>query len=80
MLLAIAMHASFNLANGFAGLRIEEALQENDDLLMLALSAATIWMLVAVLITTTDGRLGSGASRRMRRGERHSLHVAWLPT
>jgi hypothetical protein len=61
VLLAIAMHASFNVANGFAGLRTEEALQQNDYLLMLALSAATIWTLVAVLIAVTRGRLGSGA-------------------
>lgn len=71
VLLAIAMHASFNVANGFAGLRTEEALQQNDYLLMLALSAATIWILVAVLVMATRGRLGSGrpavAGRRPKR-------------
>jgi uncharacterized protein len=63
VLLAIGMHASFNVANGFAGLRTEEALQENDYLLMLGLSAGTIWILVSVLIAVTRGRLGSDASR-----------------
>jgi uncharacterized protein len=61
VLLAIAMHASFNTANGFAGLRTEEALQGNDYLLMLGLSTATIWTLVAVLIAVTRGHLGRGA-------------------
>jgi hypothetical protein len=61
VLLAIAMQASFNVANGFAGLRTEEALRENDYLLILGLSAATIWALVAVLVAVTHGRLGSGA-------------------
>jgi membrane protease YdiL (CAAX protease family) len=62
VLLAIAMHASFNVANGFAGLRTDEALQKTDYLLILGLSAATIWALVAVLVAVTHGRLGSGAS------------------
>lgn len=62
VLLAIAMHASFNVANGFAGLRTEEALQKTDYLLMLALSAATIWVLVGVLIAVTGGRLGRSAA------------------
>jgi membrane protease YdiL (CAAX protease family) len=58
VLLCIAMHASFNVANGLAGLRTEEALQRNDYLLMLALSAATVWALVAVLMRVTRGGLG----------------------
>jgi predicted membrane channel-forming protein YqfA (hemolysin III family) len=62
VLLAIAMHASFNVANGFAGLRTDEALRKTDYLLILGLSAATIWALVAVLVAVTHGRLGSGAS------------------
>jgi uncharacterized protein len=58
VLLCIAMHASFNVANGLAGLRTEDALQQNDYLLMLALSAATVWALVAALIRVTRGGLG----------------------
>ena len=77
VLLAIAMHASFNVANGFAGLRTEEALQQNDYLLMLALSAGTIWTLVAILIGATRGQLGSprpsGKSGRVELAASHRV-------
>jgi uncharacterized protein len=64
VLLCIAMHASFNVSNAFAGLRTEEALQQNDYLLMLALSAATIWLLVGILVKLTRGGLGSDSRAR----------------
>jgi uncharacterized protein len=74
VLLCIALHASFNTANGFAGLRAEDALKENDYLLMLALSAATIWVLVAALVRATHGRLGSdSATARSGQPERVDL-------
>jgi hypothetical protein len=77
VLLAIAMHASFNVANGFTGLRTEEALQEHDYLLMLALSAGTIWILVSVLIAVTGGTLGREARRRTtKRTPAASTHAA----
>src|SRR5687767_3135780 len=67
VLLCIAMHASFNVANSSAGLRTEEALQQTDYLLMLALSATTIWVLVAVLVRLTRGGLGSELRRASQR-------------
>jgi uncharacterized protein len=70
VLLCIVLHASFNVANGFAGLRTEEALQENDYLLMLVLSAATIWALVTLLIRATQGRLGQAAAVPAEREQR----------
>ncbi|HEX2504955.1 MAG TPA: CPBP family intramembrane glutamic endopeptidase [Gaiellaceae bacterium] len=77
VLLCIAMHASFNVANGLAGLRAEEALRETDYLLILGLSAATIWILVGVLVRLTHGRLGSGSGvtwdRPAKRSGREAL-------
>ena len=51
------LHACFNTATSSAGLT-EEALEGGDHLLMLTLSAATIWLAVAALIWATAGRLG----------------------
>jgi uncharacterized protein len=80
VLLAIAMHASFNVANSSAGLRTEEALQRNDYLLMLGLSAATIWVLVALLIWLTRGSLGKAvrpvAETPPKRIDRHQVATA----
>ena len=58
MLLCVVLHACFNVAMASAGLRAEQALQRWDYILLLGLSAATIWAGVAVLIKLTGGRLG----------------------
>jgi membrane protease YdiL (CAAX protease family) len=58
VLLCILLHASFNVAMAAVGLRAEQALQRWEYILVLALSAATIWAAVALLIKLTGGRLG----------------------
>jgi membrane protease YdiL (CAAX protease family) len=58
VLLCVVLHACFNVAMATAGLRAEQALQRWDYILLLGLSAATIWAGVAMLIKLTGGRLG----------------------
>jgi membrane protease YdiL (CAAX protease family) len=58
VLLCIILHACFNVALASAGLRAEQALQRWEYILVLGLSAATVWAGVALLITLTGGRLG----------------------
>jgi membrane protease YdiL (CAAX protease family) len=64
VLLCILMHAGFNTALSSAGLRTEAALQRWDYILLLALSAATIWIAVGLLVRLTGGRLGQPAADR----------------
>jgi hypothetical protein len=66
VLLCILMHAGFNTALSSAGLRTEAALQRWDYILLLGLSAATIWIAVGLLVRLTGGRLGQpGADRSL---------------
>ncbi len=58
VLLCIVLHAGFNTALSSAGLQSEEALQRWDYILLLGLTAATVWAGVAALILVTRGRLG----------------------
>ncbi|MEO8690201.1 MAG: CPBP family intramembrane glutamic endopeptidase [Solirubrobacteraceae bacterium] len=82
VLLCILLHACFNVAMASAALRAEQALQRWEYILVLGLSAVTIWAAVGLLIKLTGGRLGRDdapshpeANRPARRAEPELAHA-----
>lgn len=58
VLLCVVLHAGFNTALSFGGLRLEEDLQRWDYVAVLSLTTATTWLGVGLLTLLTRGRLG----------------------
>jgi hypothetical protein len=74
VLIAIAIHVSFNTANGFAGLGTRRRCKGTGYLLVLELSTATIWTLVAELIAVTAGTLAAACLGRPPNRYSESCH------